>query len=391
MTDISLFARDMVLLLANKKLCRIIAKDSPAIAIDLFKHLSEQKALYSSAFETVTRNLSSAFINDTDSLLYHEDDGYDFGLLGYVKPLSKAIYGDYGLIEMLGHRSPLDIHYKEIQNWSAEQLQKYSQCVLLTVNSFLEQDQWYIQSYVLNRALSSFESQTCFVYKLNDIDGGLYDSEIYKKFEVVINFANDLIVALSEAGDTPDSYKLKNKDKSQIDLYDRIAMLISTCVHVASKIRISSWDSHSIQHNLVWATFFDFGSKDDKAERIVLFKVRRLIYDHIIKLERSYNMQAAGYLGFCLNVLGVIFTDRKHDLNNNSWPLKKVVINWTKKNFLRLHKEAPEVFERAVLGSITFCEKNNTLVKTYIKMPGREAHKEVMKLELEKKVQKFYY
>lgn len=98
--DISLYAQDMILLLANKKVCRVIAKDSPKTAIEFFVSLSKHNSLHSSAFETLSRNLSSAFLMDTDSLIYHEDDGYDSGLLGYIKPLTTAMYGDYGLVEI---------------------------------------------------------------------------------------------------------------------------------------------------------------------------------------------------------------------------------------------------------------------------------------------------
>ena len=115
------YAHDLLLLIGNRKFCRHIVARAPGTAIQLFQRISETQK-YHVPIRQFAINLSTEAIQNTDSILYHEGEGYDLGLLGYIRPFSAAVYGDYRLVEGLGQGfgSPLDINYKSVDAWNAE-------------------------------------------------------------------------------------------------------------------------------------------------------------------------------------------------------------------------------------------------------------------------------
>lgn len=69
-------------------------------------------------------NVFTAALMNSDSIIYHEDEGYDAGLIGYFKPFSQSLFSSYELIETLINlgRSPLEIDDKIYLSWTACQL-----------------------------------------------------------------------------------------------------------------------------------------------------------------------------------------------------------------------------------------------------------------------------
>ena len=124
------YANDLLLLMGNRKLCRHIVESSPVTAIAFFDAARRHKA-YNVPMAQFAKNISTEAILNTDSLLYHEDDGFYSGLLGYIKRFSNAVYGDYQLVERLGSElgSPLDIDHRVVFSWNADQLKAYTQSV----------------------------------------------------------------------------------------------------------------------------------------------------------------------------------------------------------------------------------------------------------------------
>jgi hypothetical protein len=58
-------------------------------------------------------------------------------------------------------------------------------------------------------------------------------------------------------------------------------------------------------------------------------------------MSRFPNFKGAAFLGFCLNVLGLVLvkTDKRHDRDSKA--LKKAILSWTKTKFAWLHSYNP--------------------------------------------------
>ena len=91
-------ARETLLLIAHRKFYKNVIASSPMTAMAFFDAMTEQEK-YHISIGQFAANLSTEALINKDSMLYHEDEGYYSGLIGYVKPFSNALYGNYALVE----------------------------------------------------------------------------------------------------------------------------------------------------------------------------------------------------------------------------------------------------------------------------------------------------
>lgn len=149
--DASDYAHDLILLIANRKLCRHIVASSPVTAMAFFEEMALNKK-YSIPIGIFAVNISTEAILNKDSILYHEGEGYISGLMGYRKDFSQAVYGHYRLVETLASDglSPLDIPYSVFWSLDASQLEVYSRVVLITLKDYLYSNNGKEHSYALS-------------------------------------------------------------------------------------------------------------------------------------------------------------------------------------------------------------------------------------------------
>ncbi|HAT1976813.1 hypothetical protein SCZ71_15310 [Legionella pneumophila serogroup 1] len=375
------YAYELLLLIGNKKFCRHIISSSPHTAILIFDEMTKLEK-YNLPIGQFAQNITTEAISNSDSLLFHEEHGYESGLIGYIKPFSKAIYGNSKLINQLAteHRSPLDINYKFIRGWSAQQFEAYTRCVLIFLEDYLKKKLWVQHSYALHRALDNIERSCSDLYKLDKVEIE-YQSDIYQRLKVAVDFVADFISLIDKLHEKPPC-KLKRKEKDCIknnDIYDKIADLQFKIIFEASSVTAPSDTSWFIQHNSIWSRFFGITARNE-TYKIIQFKLRRLLYDEIKYFEKFINYKSARTLGFCLNVMGLVIGTRK-DNGRAYYPLRYIAINWTKKNYLSLRKENPDVADACLIGSISFDKENSRLVKTYFKGLNLEAPKEYLDLD----------
>ena len=112
------YAYELLLLIGNRKLCRHVIASSPVTAIAFFEAMATSRK-YHLPIAQFARNISTEAVINKDSILYHEDEGYNSGLIGYLRPFSKTIYGNYPLVEALASNlgSPLDVNYQIVWSW----------------------------------------------------------------------------------------------------------------------------------------------------------------------------------------------------------------------------------------------------------------------------------
>lgn len=375
------YASDMLLLIANRKFCRHLVASSPITAIRFLDQVVEAKA-YHVPIGLFAQNVSTEAIHNKDSGLYHEDEGYNSGLLGYIKPFSQALYGNYELVEALQHHSPLDIHYKSVWAWDADQFETYCRVTQMTFKSYLEGGHWWQHSYVLTRALNDIQetaSRAIWEIKKAGDDGG----DAWHRLRAGVDFIKDSINAIGELEPPPEArtLRIKREQRNRLrdeDFYDRFAEVMFEIIHSAAYIEGPPNKAWGIHHNSVWDNFFG-RSADTRAWNIVHFKLRRLLYDEIRDLESLPNYKAARVLGICLNVMGLTIHKRSGNDKEDA-ALKAAVLAFTRRNYLRLREVNSEIADACLIGGITFDAEHSRLVKTYSKGLNPEPDREHLPL-----------
>ena len=356
------YANDILLLIADKRFCRSVVQSSPATALVLFQEMGDSKK-YGIQVGTFAKNIINEAIINKESFLYHEAEGYESGLLGYIKPMSQAMFTNYQLVERV--KTMFDPDIVGMSKWDAEQWDAYCRMVLMTFEDYVDKKRFWHHSFVLYRAISHIEQAVYDLYKLDGLSDGALDNDSVRRLQVVVNFIRDAVRILDKKG-VPEYIRLRNRnvnDHSSKTFYDYIASMIFDVIFHASSVRSPLWECWSIQHNSVWSRFFSFQELDCSAGRVVKFKLRRLLYDEVVRMKSFPNFKGAKILGFCLNVMGLEL--RQDSLDKDNRALHKAILNWTKKNYAWLHDYNPKVAEHCLVDGLTYEADKLRIVKTY--------------------------
>ena len=377
------YAHDILLMIANRKFCRHVAASSPVTAIRFLQELSDTRKFYI-PLGLFVRNVSTEAIVNTDSLLYHEDEPYESGLLGRIKPFSQAFYGDYELVEGLGGHSPLDIHYEIAWSWNAKQFETYCRAVTMTWESYLKSGHWYEHSFTLFRAFGEIKEATGRAISEIDAAPDKYVGEPHARLRTGVRFLERAIELVSEQKELlrPITLRLRTKAerRPRETFYDHIANAMFDVIHHAAFISGPPQFAWSIHHNAVWSHFFEH-PQESQAWKIVRFKLRRRLYDEIQRMEELPNYQGARILGICLSVMGIKRGRPPGGYAREHYALKRAVLNWTERNYLRLREVNPDIADACLIGGITYDAENKRLVRTYLKGLSREIPRDYLPLK----------
>lgn len=353
------YANDLLLLVADKRLCRSIVESSPGTALAVFQAMIDMKK-HGIQVETFAKNIVNEALANEDSFLYHEAEGYESGLIGYHKPLSHAMFANYEMVETVGTLLDPDIYGK--RKWDATQWEAYCRAVLMTFSSYVKEG-YGGHSFVLYRAKGHIENAVSDLYTLNELPSA-WDTDSSRRLRVVVEFIKDVVKILDEKG-IPDRVRIRVREKHghpRETFYDHIASMIFEVIFHASAVRSPKWGCWTIQHNSVWGELFNFNHLDSPGGKVVKFKVRRLLYHEIADMTRFPNFKGAKILGFCLNVMGLTVSQGEYDKDTRA--LQRAVLSWTKKNFVWLHGYNPRIAEACLVDGMTFDVENQRLVRT---------------------------
>jgi hypothetical protein len=356
------YANDLLLLIADRRFCRVIVGSSPATALAIFHEMGETRK-YGIQVETFARNIVNEALANKDSFLYHEAEGYESGLIGYHKPLSQAMFANFQMVETIG--TLLDPDVMGQSKWDAAQWDAYCRAVLMVFRDYLEKEFWN-HSYTLYRAYGYIERAAHDLYKINGVASIDWDNDVFSRLRVVIKFIQDAVGILDKKG-VPEHLNLRIREKkgarAQETFYDHLAGMIFEIIFAASAVKSPVDQCWWIQHNTVWGELFNFNHLDNPAGQVVKFKVRRLLYNEIVRMNEFPNFKGAKILRFCLNVLGLKLVDRSYDKDSRA--LHMAILAWTKRHYAWLHGYNHEVAEACLVDGMAYDVESRRIVKTY--------------------------
>ena len=167
------YADSILLLIADKRFCRAIVGSSPGTALAVFHEIGETKK-YGIQVNVFAKNILNEALADRDSFLFRETDGYESGLLGYHKPLSKTMFSNHKMVE--GIWMLLEPDTRETGKWDAAQWKAYCRIVLMTFQDYVEKGGWE-HSFVLSRAKDYISHAISDLYHLDGIANRGWDDD----------------------------------------------------------------------------------------------------------------------------------------------------------------------------------------------------------------------
>ena len=351
-------ANDLLLAMGDPRFCAVVASQTPWFAVDYFncRKFYKSSELPNTPFAV---NIGGAFLRDKESVIFQETEGFSTGLIGYVKPISSCLFLYDADLESYGDH-PLDIKYYELDNFDGEKAEAFVRLALIFAKSYFEKTQGKRHSYVWSRSLSTIQSLSNSVYKIEKMEDNYWRSSEYGNFRAAVDYLKGIISIFDECGVQP-----VNAGHPAIGSncpYDRVAELFFELIFDASSISGPEFKTWSIQHNALWSEVFR--SQGGEAIKIIRRKICRILYNEIRRMDEWGNFKGGRVLGYCLNILGIKLRDKK-GYRSEFYPLQKAVLDWTVNNYARLLEEHPNVAKVCLHGKISYDEETNSLTETY--------------------------
>ncbi|WP_342335639.1 hypothetical protein [Burkholderia pseudomallei] len=369
-------AYEALLLIADKKFCRQAVMASPVIALALFSELRDQKR-YRVPLGTFARNFTAAAIANKDSFAYHEVEGYETGIVGYAKPITTALYGEYVAIQSLDE--VFDVHYEEQWQWDAMQWKAYCRLLLVTARDYFASGNLWEYPPVFGRAFDDIENSVMNLRKLNGATTDAWKHDEVRKLNVAVKFVLEFIKLMDGHVDARHVTLRRREEDYGKDVCDLVADLMFELIVHASLIQEPRDLCWSVQHNDVWSNFFEGRYPKGTAADIVSFKLKRQLLNEVTRMDKFANYKSTRVLGMLLNVMGL--KQHRTERNTGVQGLHRAVLSWTVRNYARLAEESPHVMETVLFAGLTYDPHGPSLIYTRERFLDREVVPVVLKLK----------
>lgn len=355
------------LLLSDTRFCTAVANEIPSFPAHMVEVAVELER-YDAPIHLMVRRVVIAMLGNPGSAIFVENEWLGQGLIGNAKPITRSIFGNWHLLESYesGLESPLDLDFPYARDWDTDAWRVYFGMAREYVRGLNSKESvnWNTQGiqHILETTEKAYE-------QLSDP----------KKYEDTFSphnprwharEANDFLKDLVEAFDKSNGwvdFDRRNNFRYGHDISSRIVALLFEAIFTAAQVNTKEFRMWDVQRNTVWAPIERFEISDTHVMKVVRRKLRRMIWDEILRMNDFPNYKGAAYVRFCLNVLG--FYDesvhRRDTLERDSWALAKVVSDWVKKNYQTIAISHPPVAEAMLPANIEYNRNAQTLVRTH--------------------------
>ncbi len=253
--ETSQIAYDILRLLGDRRFCRIVAQKSPWVAAKIFRTAAED-GIDVRPLVPFARNVSDEFFLDENSAIHHEGDGYYSGLIGHLKPVTTAFFGNSDLIDRLAHHngSPLELMWLTSKRWKIASWETYNRVALLYVRDGLTKGQGAYLNFGLSQIFSGYEHVCSDIYRVNEMtDRDYYESLEFQKFRNTVDFVREIIALLDKSKVFGARQPEMRHDRPDMDdIYNQLAKIALSLTVGAGSVDTPDFRGWTVQHNTLW-------------------------------------------------------------------------------------------------------------------------------------------
>ncbi|MDU9006871.1 hypothetical protein [Sedimentitalea todarodis] len=366
LSSLQTHAHYLTALLSDTRFCDTVAKEIPSFPAHMVEVAIELER-YDAPIQLMVKRTVIAMLNNPGSALFVENEWLGQGFIGNAKPISRAIFGNWYLLEgyEMGLEAPLDLDFPYARSWDTDTWRVYFGIAREYVRGLtsVRRANWDARGiqHILQTAEKAY-GQLGDLKKYEDTFSPYNPTWHAKEAN---DFIKDLVKAFDESNGWVD-FDRRDDFRYGHDLSSRLAALLFETIFVAAQVNTKEFRMWDVQHNTVWSPIGMNEVKDTKIMKMVRRKLRRMIWNEIVRMDDFPNYKGAAYVRFCLNVLG--FYDesvhRNDTLERDSWPLTKVLAEWVKKNYQTIAISHPPVAEAMLPANIEYDREAQKLVRT---------------------------
>ncbi|HGM4734110.1 TPA: hypothetical protein ACKPYB_000627 [Stenotrophomonas maltophilia] len=343
-------ANDIYGILSDRRLCKVIVRNCPGAAVDLFEAVRSTWR-YQVPIGTLGRYLIEEGIADKDSVFYTENRTRAGGFIVFERSIIRTMLSDYSLLKV--QPDLLRVDFEATKNWSSKELRLYAALAITAYNGF--------SMMRLNERPAAFAPVFSIMSDaaegLTSVVGSddVLSHESVAKLRVVMQFVESGVAALRLHSE-PEPDEAVSPDK----LDDWVNLIVVQVLNVAA-LRLDYWTALDFTQIVTQRTFTS-PHFDSWAGKTILQRVRRRLFDMLQVSGGLAGMGVANVVRFCLTGIAV---DRSGKLHApHSRVLFLAVRGWLAQNFLAWHRLSPVLALSALPEVCEFDQVNRTITLT---------------------------
>jgi hypothetical protein len=354
----SLYAHDILLIIADRKFCRQIVRTSPGTAYAFFSALDSANGQVPRAIGPFSQALSAEAIINQESFVYRETEPYPVGGLAKIYPVTDVLYGDFRAIHTLSPYSAVDLRYDEYSRWRAKEWGAFCRVILITFRSYVRSSPGSHPAPLFG-AIHQLESAMFEIAKAENYSG--VQSEGSERVGAIVTFIKRVFEEIDEAGTLNDLLGGPGND-----LIINIAELCANLIMHAGRVEGTQQTLWWIHHNMIWGELVErFGHNESPAHRAFLARLFKELKSEIWKLSEFPNYKGAPMLGFLLHVLNVEGDIPQEGYRAESRQLTRWVRQWVQKHFWSVYLADRDVAQAAMIGPLSLDLERGRIVYTH--------------------------
>lgn len=373
--EIQLHANNILSIISDKRMCRAIANASPITARIIFQAIRKTNK-YNNEIFVFTKNIINESINNENSFMYREDNGYESGFFGEQKLISNSIFSNFDLMERMGYF--IQPYTPSEHNWKNKQWKTYLRAITIILENY-HPEKHGKHPYSLTTALEDIRSATSGIYKLNSNPDASYRNEDIERTNIVVGFIGHTISILNEKK-IPNGISIRVRNKSNpnipvnsIDrsIYDEVAKSMFSIFTDISHVTDPGWKK--ITEPIIERLLMSFNNPtENRPEQIIQSKFRRLLYNEISSIisDKRPNQpkRPAHVLNLYLAITGIKPLGFKKNAGHAI--LQKAILAWLKQNYDWIYKSNREIAELCLGKNTVYDNNQHRIIREYTSWSG---------------------
>lgn len=369
------FMADRILnLMADTRFCGYLVNTSSTVIFDLFSEIARTKK-YNFRIGILAKNLTHAALNEKKSFVFYESGMYHNGYIGGKRSITTVLYGNYMMVEAL--ECVFDSYVKHGQDRDPEDWEAYYRLVLMTMRNYVDTGALVVPSKTLSRVLYELRFLSNININLDEYRGKWSLSNDFRNFVEICEFLKKSIVILNlnSSSEKPEMCKIPS-DAAKINIYDDVARAIYEIIVDASSIKNTREFCWAVHFRIICRGFFTLDN-DGEAKKVIMYKVRRLIYSKITDYGGLLDFESANLVSFMINLFGLSVNGQ---VDNNT-RFNRLILSWLAKNYVRCYGRSPVVAESCLRDWIKYDSNGKRLIRDGSFVMGRVSDPQILMLD----------
>lgn len=352
-------AEQLLSLLSDPVVCSVLVTRSPALLTALYEEL-HRLPVNSRATYSLTTNVLSAAVAESDSFLHREVRDWTRGAASSTQPVTTVVFGNVVLLDQM----PGVYNAPDISQWQLPEWRAFFRAAGMTLGRYitLADSGRLTHSFAVDNIFAVLQAAPRQV-RQNLAAGQIGRQDAAATLRELILLIKEVSDRISETTVEIDAWRGLGEYHDPIQHVARVAYHI---LLAASYVTAPAGEAWHFGYAIAWSGIFDpFKRKaPERAFTEVQELVARMVWVTITELDRTPNFYGAQLLALCINI-GLITETPYRDKGpvKPDAALTRLVRAWVRERFAWLYKHNPTLAVAGFADGVSYDKDRRVIIR----------------------------